>query len=201
MSKFFALFKRTPAPAPAPVIPIGDNKPSNEQVLRDLAVSLAAEDVGQRETQGNNRSPFIDALAKRAGVPYGTPWCALGLSIRVYQRLCEQQNLKNPLGITASSQDIASLVPHKYWRSRAKHGDAFVLTKRNDSAHGHTGLVEHDMTGDAYFDTIEYNTNKFGSRDGDGCYRQRRSTKGDLTKRLRCFVDVIQFIMDENGLS
>lgn len=169
--------------------------------LRNMMVKCAAEDIGQRETHGKNRSPFIDEIAKKCGVPLGSPWCAGWVSVRVVRRACIALGLVNPFGLTYSSQACYTKVPSKYrlrGDQKAKRGDLGIQQLYNDPTHGHVYMVAEDQVQPKTHKTIEGNTNGLGSRDGDGVYRQLRSTDGTATKKFRGFVDVAQWIVDMN---
>jgi hypothetical protein len=57
------------------------NIPSNTPALNVAIIRRAQRDIPIMENPvGSNRSPEIDALCKRYGVPLGSSWCALWLS-------------------------------------------------------------------------------------------------------------------------
>jgi lysozyme len=175
----------------------------NILTLRDELVDLWRKDLGQRETNGKNRSPMIDAINERLGVAKGSPYCIGGLLVRGVEVLCKKHGLKNPVTMTAGTQNFYNKAPAKYKHAKgvhAKKGDIGILVNKDDAGHGHAfGFREEQVTADQR--TIEYNTNGAGSRDGDGVFELERTDLGTLTKTYRGSVDVIQWIMDANGMA
>lgn len=168
--------------------------------LNDELVDLCKEDVGQRETNGPNRSKMIDEINTAAGVDLGSRYCIAGILYRGVFTLCKQHNLKMPINIEASTQEFWRKVPSKYKRlpgTQAKKGDIGVMQSRSDSSKGHAYLMYVDE--DTCQETIEYNTNPNGSRDGDGVWLRQRSQSGDASKKYLGAVDICQWIRDLNN--
>lgn len=174
-----------------------------EAYLRDLLVGLWLKDQGQRETAGKNRSPMIDAVNKRLHVPMGSPYCIGSLLVRGVEPLCTRLALKNPVIMTAGTQDFWNRSPVKYRKIKgvmAERGDIGILVTIDDPVHGHAFGLAKTQTDVKHQSTIEYNTNPGGSRDGDGVFQLIRSQDGTSTKRYRGAVDVVQWILDANGV-
>lgn len=170
-----------------------------EQMIRDEIIIEAKKYLGQRETNGNNRSPWLDALERIFGM-IAQAWCAMYATYCV-RNVCKRLGLKNPVGLKAGSQDCFYDAPPKYrFRTKGKKGCFGVLRNKADHSHGHVYIVEADQTDPKLHATIEGNTNKAGSRDGDGVYENMRSTDGTATKDFLGFVDVAAWICDANGI-
>lgn len=155
--------------------------------------------IGEKETKGPNRSPFIDALCKRGGVPLGSSYCLLGATCAL-DDACKELGLKNPVGIRAGTQVWFESVPSHYKRGTAKPGFIGIFQDRKDRAHGHAVTCTSDEDTDFVFQTVEFNTNASGSREGDGVYVKERTAHGYPSMSLRGFVDVVQWICDANGV-
>lgn len=156
--------------------------------------------VGERETAGPNRSPFIDEINRRAGAALGSPYCLAGATCAL-DDACKALGLKNPVGIHAGTQNWYDSVPEEYKSEKgyARLGDIGIFQDRGDRAHGHAFFVAEDEEASSLlFGTIEFNTNHQGSRDGDGVWPQERSRAGSPSLALRGFVDVCQWVLVEN---
>ncbi len=175
-----------------------------EKILRDQLVALWMKDLDQRETDGKNRSPMIDKINKRLHVPLGSPYCIGALLVEGVEALCTKSKLRNPVIMTAGTQDFWWSAPEKYHRvkgTKAKKGDIGILVNKGDSAHGHAFGLATDQVDVIHQVTIEYNTSPAGSRDGDGCYQLIRTQDGTPTKTFRGAVDVVKWIIDANHLA
>lgn len=173
-----------------------------EQYLRDQLVNLWHNDLGQFEINGPNRSPMIDAINKRLHVPLGSPYCIGGLLVRGVEALCTQNKLANPVVMTAGTQDFYQRAPLKFKTSKgskkkALKGDIGILQNKGNSGLGHAFGFTVDETDKQT--TCEYNTNKAGSRNGDGVYELTRDQGGTLTKRYLGSVDVVSWILSVNS--
>lgn len=193
--------------------PVNVTPPKVGEITRDMiadaALFVIEKDINDllRETDGKNRSKRIDSFNTRAHTYLGAPYCASG-GWCAWDDACKKLGLHNPLKPTASSQDFrrTTYIPAKYIRQMdelGKRGDTATLQVVGDSSHGHhTTVSANQMNGTRFFDTFEYNTNGLGSRDGDGAYRQRRSTvdrsKENNGKIFVCFTDVPSYILEYN---
>lgn len=195
----------TPPPVKEP-IGLGE---ITREMIADAAIAVIEKDISERlrETNGSNRSPRIDEFNRRAHSYMGAPYCASG-GWCAWDDACTKLGLKNPLKPTASSQAFrkTTYIPAKYIRDfdeLGRRGDTATLQVVGDTSRGHhTTLSGNQMNGVPFFDTVEYNTNGLGERDGDGAYRQRRSTvdrsKENSGKIFVCFTDVPQYILEYN---
>lgn len=172
---------------------------TREQLLRDELVALWEADLGQRETDGSNRSPMIDSINKRLGIDMGLPYCIGGLLVRGVEVLCTKHQLKNPVTMTAGTQKFWGRAPEKFKKlkgNKAKKGDIGILVSTTNPSQGHAFGFREDET--HVQQTIEYNTNLAGSRDGGGVYRLERTANGTISKKYRGSVDVIAWILSVN---
>jgi hypothetical protein len=172
-------------------------KTDNE--LRDELIQLWLADLNQHETGGANRSPMIDNINRRLHVPLGSPYCIGGLLVRGVEVLCTKNKLINPVVMSAGTQDFWQSTPTKFKRNIPLKGDICILQNRTDSSHGHAYGITTVKDGKHL--TVEYNTNKAGSRDGDGVYELTRTDKGSLTKKYLGAVDVISWILTVNNMT
>ena len=188
---FTDLFKSKPAPVA-----------TLDAEYRNRLVALVKEDVGQRETQGKNRSPLIDSINKAVpGADIGGPYCIAGLVHRGIMRLAKEKDLKVPAWMnTASTQSFYGGAPGIYRKAKGempKKGDVCIQQNYNDQGRGHAYILSADQTSINQY-SIEYNTDGSGGRDGDGVYERVRTQNGDALKRYRGAVDVVQALIDYN---
>ena len=152
-TKDYLAGRSLPKPIPAPVAK------SQRQQLYDWAQSK----VGQRETHGKNRSPFIDSLNRAAKVPMGSPYCGsfVGFGNAKFGFDIPKGYAWSP---TWAANERAVRVPDTM--------DVFTLFYPKLKRVGHVGFHVH--TKGAHIETIESNTNDALSREGDGVYAKRR---------------------------
>lgn len=151
------------------------------------AIDVAKIWLGQKETKGPNRSPFIDRINRAVGVPLGSPWCAS------FVTFCfTDAGREKPEWASAGSQAIMRwFKKNKRFSTSAQDilkwkGALFGWTNA-DKIHGHIGIVRARFTTDGKIvaiGTLEGNTNDGGSRNGDGAYALRRGVPVDGSKRL-----------------
>jgi len=138
-------------------------------------VDIASRYIGERETQGFNRSPFIDRINALAGVDMGSPYCASFVSF-----VMREAGLKNA-PYSAWSPD---------WFKNPKYLVKFSDVQRNDIGglyFSNKGRIAHVFIvaekGKAFTKTIEANTSPDSgdlsakSREGDGIFKRYRPNK------------------------
>jgi len=100
----------------------------------------------------------------------GYPWCAAFVS------WCFQQSdIEAPKSAWVPSYAIKDRMVFKQGRvitRKPKYGDVMLIWFRKLKRPAHIGFVDH--WGTTWVTTVEGNTNKDGSREGDGVYRKRR---------------------------
>ena len=135
---------------------------------REDVINEARSLVGIRELTGNNDGEVVESILASAGAEKGDPWCA-AFNYYVYSRA-----------------GYGKLVPRSAWSpdwvksptwkqgigAIPKTSDTFGIYFTSKGRVAHTGIVEE--WGKKYVTTIEGNTNKAGSREGDGVYRKYR---------------------------
>jgi lysozyme family protein len=154
--------------------------------LSDLALAIAAEEVGTREAPlGSNRGPRVDQYIRAAGLdPTGRhAWC-MCFVYWCFAEAAERLGVRNPVPRHAGV--------HLAWQaSRRGAGDAIRVVTAAEAARdpsrvrpgmvffidtggsrGHVGLVAANVNG--ALETIEGNTNDGGSREGIGVFRRSR---------------------------
>ncbi len=130
-------------------------------------------ELGVREATGRNDGARVRRYLQSVGMGEGAPWCAAFVSWCL-----REAGVDAPM--TAWSP---ALFPHRrvVYRRGAKapgdlrRGDVFGIYYRRLGRIGHVGFVE-GVDG-AWVTTVEGNTNRRGSREGDGVYRKRRPLK------------------------
>lgn len=187
---------------PTPVDPVVVPPADDVLAIRKRFVALFSEDIGQRETNGKNRSPLIDMINKMVkGAYIGAPYCMSAIVARAIMRLCKELGWEMPDWMnTASTQSFYNNCPQKYRipkGSLPKMGDIGIMQSYSNAGSGHAYMLEEDEKGSSQ-KTIEANTDGSGGRDGDGWYQRKRTQNGDLTKKYRGSVDVIQALIDHN---
>jgi hypothetical protein len=101
--------------------------------------------------------------------------------------------------MTAGTQSFWFSAPEKFKKlkgNKAKKGDIGILVNKDDKDHGHAFAFTEAETNVQR--TVEYNTNKAGSRDGDGVWCLERSANGTISKTYRGSIDVIAWILSVN---
>lgn len=172
-------------PIETPAVPVTDFA----KKIADTWEKHISKYIGKLETSGKNRGPILDKIIKGQGGGLGDAYCIWG-----QHHVADE--VKRELGIefadlvkTGSSQRLWAKTPEKYKHSIGKRGDLAIFQWRVDPSKGHGAWVKSDQVG-KYFDTIEFNTNGGGSREGEGCYPLKRTTDGSKMLRLLGFIRV-----------
>lgn len=185
--------------------PMGQGAGTVDQLRTEL-VGYALDDVGMTEDKGPNRSEMIDEVNRNVpGGSLGAAYCMSGLVYRAVRRLCKNHGWTMPSWInTASTQGFYNSAPAKYKRPKGdfggKKGDICIQQSYSNPGLGHAYMLTAAETKTGQ-QTVEYNTNPAGSRNGDGVYKRTRTQAGDSSKKFRGSVDVVQAILDHNGVS
>jgi hypothetical protein len=125
-----------------------------------------------RETGGANRGDELDKYFKAARMKPGVPWCALFVTWCLVEAGWPRSLLPGATASTcawhawATGQGILTTDMRELQR-----GDLFVRCNRR-TWRGHIGV--HVKNDGKTMTTLEGNTNKAGSREGDGAYRKVR---------------------------
>lgn len=153
-----------PTPQFGDWIPSGGTAPIRQAVVRYAGGALC-----QIESDGANRSPFIDAITADAGSPEASSWCAL--LARAAWKACGASWYGDGACETwlLEGQARKLFIP----AALAQPGDVilFGLDPMQPGHADHCGILVRRWSSFLY--TVEGNTNDFGGRQGDGCYLHR----------------------------
>ena len=163
-----------------------------------LIIKEADKYVGQKETDGQNRSELIDSINKLMQANLGSPYCQSGCYY-VVDKVCQKNGWINPLPKTPSTQDAWYTSDQKYVKRLGSKSDIAYWQSTTDSSRGHAGLLREDQILH-HFKTIEFNTDSTGSREGGGVWYKSRTITGTDSLSFLGFVDVAQWILDSNSL-
>lgn len=157
---------------------------------------------GIRERKSNS-SPQIDKFIKRGGGRVGWAWCMYFVYYCV-DETCKSYQIDNPLKRTGSvaaqynhcnqafDSRIEVIYPFQSFAKFKIHNGDILIFKYNGKYipnslkglwRGHTGFGLSEYANNL-INTIEGNTNKAGSREGDGVYRKVRKIKSNNKLRL-----------------
>lgn len=164
------------------------------KVIADILVEVANDTVGARESGGNNRGKEIEKFQKFVdGIASGEPWC-MGWMQWVVGQVCEFYDIPHTLFKSEHCLTVWTRTPEKYRRTEPKRGYAVIF--RSKGLSGHVALCTSENVF-AAFGTIEGNTNKQGSREGDGVYRKIRHVDENGALRIVGYIDLPQMILDK----
>lgn len=127
--------------------------------------------MGVREATGKNDGKAVEMYLRSVGLSKGYAWCA------AFVHWClDSAGVKN--NITAWSPSAHNL-KNIIWNGKQLlksplPGDVFTLYYPSLKRVGHTGFY-HRTINSSIYESIEGNTNAFGSREGDGVYKKKRS--------------------------
>lgn len=136
---------------------------------RDLtngAVTVAGSQIGVIET-GPNSGPEVNEYLAAVGHDPGDSWCA-AFVYWCFARASEALELLNPCPRTAGVLRMFERSPERA-RTQVPNRGA-IITMDHGKGKGHTGLVE-EVHGGGLITTIEGNTNRAGSRQGNAVAR------------------------------
>jgi hypothetical protein len=140
-----------------------------------------------------NGGPQVEWYQKTVdGKAQREPWCLAFIQTMAFE-ISAQYNLKNPLFPTEHCLTLWNKTPQKYKSMLPSLGSVFIQ-QYIGTTNGHTGVViEFNKE---YFKTIEGNTNKDGSREGDGVYEKIRFYTDTTKVKKKGFIDLPQMILD-----
>lgn len=153
-------------------------------------IAIAKRDVGQVEAT-RNRAPWIAKYWPTTTYPDGhtnrEPYCAAAVTYwlaTVGRELADKGLFRASFGMTLKQFETWRCKSARAfdWRDWAHKRNLLVLPENATAKPGdiivfdfsHIGLIEADL-GKSGFATIEANTNKAGSREGDGCWNKTRA--------------------------
>lgn len=156
--------------------------------IANLLIAEAEKWIEVREN-GFNKGVEVEMFQKAVdGKAQGEPWC-MAFSQFVVKQVCTLLGVENPLPQVAGEHcmSVWSGTPGVYRNQEGGRGHMPIWNKKGTSS-GHTGLSVDQ--GKFYFNTIEGNTNKAGSREGDGVYRKKRAMTSPGSLQLKGFIDL-----------
>lgn len=138
-----------------------------------LLFSLSAEAcVGIRETGGNNSGPMVRLLQDTIGTPDREPWCmSFVQTCLAYAEV--KTGLRSPIYSSEHCMTVWKETPAPFRVKASPLRGAIAIWNYEGTSNGHTGIVLEGYYR-KYFNTVEGNTNKAGSREGDGVYYKKR---------------------------
>ncbi len=132
------------------------------------ALHVARSKVGQRESGGNNRGPFVERLLARLGLAPGNAWCAAFVTTCLLDAGVPSKYLpKGPAAVWNWYKDAKALGCLTDYGNRGS-----LIYRVQSNRKGHIGFVADRRSVVAR--TIEGNTGPDGGRDGDGVYEKKR---------------------------
>jgi hypothetical protein len=171
----------------------------NRSMLADAYIDEMTKHVAEKEDPNlpHHMTPWVVELNKRVGAPPGSAYCITGATCTL-QDTCKRLGLKDVVGLHCGTQQFYRSSPEKYKSQVAKKGMIGIFVDRDDPDHGHAVVVSSDPTLPSAFNTIEFNTNSDGDREGNGVWRHNRLMSGTQGLKLLGFVDVCQWVLDDN---
>ena len=144
--------------------------------IQNKLISIARSQLFVRETSKNHGpgiEKFWDATNYKEGYVNREPYCAAGICwvIKESNIFDEKDRPKTAaaFGYESWGDDLPKKVKVTRKPKSVKRGDLVIFT------FSHIGLATSDSDKNGKFDSIEFNTNEAGSREGDGCYEKSRN--------------------------
>ena len=162
--------------------PVATSEPSDvTDPLLAKALLIAESQIGVMEEGGDNRGKTVEMYLRSIGLGPGFSWCAAFI-YWCFERAAAELNDRNPLvrtGVclvhweTAKKQGVRVITQGQARNdpSSVQPGHIFIID--HGSRKGHTGIVRRVEGGKFY--TIEGNTNKAGSREGNCVFNKVRT--------------------------
>lgn len=149
-------------------------------------IAMAAAETGTQEIpDGSNAGPRVEEYLRSVGLGKGFAWC-MAFVYWCVDQAAKAEGKPNPLVKTAGVLDQWT----RTTATKIKQADAlanFALVKPGQvfimdfgQGHGHTGFIE-SVNGNQLI-TLEGNTNKEGSREGNGVFRRTTRTIRSINK-------------------
>lgn len=149
------------------------------------AIKIALSQLGQREDAPNS-GLMIDQYLHSVGLPPGQSWCAAFVHY-CYQMSANALGMLNPCPKTGGVLRLWELAPDEAKVSEPVRGS--IVTMDHGHGKGHTGIVE-SVNGGGLIETIEGNTNRAGSRNGDSVARHIWRPQDGARGALKGYLDL-----------
>lgn len=130
------------------------------------AITIAQTLLGTKET-GKNSGPLIDKMLAEVGLQPGASWCAAFVH-HCFQQAANALDVLNPCPRTGGVLKLWELAPDVSKLYMPTRGAIVIMD--HGMGHGHCGIIE-SVNGGGLIETIEGNTNRGGSREGDSVAR------------------------------
>lgn len=142
-------------------------------------LEIARSQIGVREATGSNDGFDVEKYLASTGLGKGFAWCAAFVNWTNLQAgaLCPETSQAWSPSWFPSARTYWVLGESEYLKPQP--GDVFGIFFPSKNRIAHVGFIEKWDT--TYATTIEGNTNKAGSREGDGVYRKMR-LKNQISK-------------------
>jgi hypothetical protein len=143
--------------------------------LRQKVIKLAESQLYVRELSGKNDGKEVEMYLRSIDRRKGDAWCAAFISW-----LHIENNIPNPESGWSPDWFRANLVFHKNNKRMnpfiSRPGQVIGIWIPAKGRIGHVGMIISENR--LHYNTIEGNTNSFGSDEGDGVYRKIRKKEG-----------------------
>ena len=160
-------------------------------------VDTALRYVGVREKTGRNDGRFVEMFLRSVGLKKGNPWCAAFISYCLERAKAVLPKVRSGLArrfVTKESIRAEDVLSGRYY---VRRGDLLVWFNGN-TINGHIETASENWPRirdgprevTAKGTSIGGNTNKKGSREGDGVYEQVRQIKRYDYHRIRYITPV-----------
>lgn len=147
-----------------------EERSSYEQVC-DSVQKIYISQIGVRELTGHNDGKQVEMYLASVGLSKGYPYCAAGVHWAL-----NKAGVKNTInGSATTSFNIKSPVWYQRRMIETPHSaDVVSFFYPSMGRIAHTGFYDREINSSIY-ESVEFNTNDDGSRDGIGVFRKKRS--------------------------
>jgi hypothetical protein len=152
--------------------------------LVEGAIAIALTQIGVRET-GPNTGPEVDRYLASVGLHPGQSWCAAFVHW-VFQEASLALDVLNPCPKTGGVLHLWELAADNARTTEPTKGAIVIMD--HGGGHGHTGIVE-SVNGGGLLESVEGNTSRGGSRNGDAVWRHIWRPEDGARGRLVGYLD------------
>lgn len=164
-------------------------------LLSNKIIDKADDFVGINEKYGNKgfEDPSFEDAMRKAGWRTGQAWC-MYFARMIWMNHMPSYIWSEAKALLSGSTQISynkvrdSKVKHVFITDKPRVGFIAIWQSKADTTLGHAGIV-YKLNQDGTMQTIEGNTNRLDSREGEGVYEKNRDLVGiGNTLRLRGFI-------------
>ena len=138
--------------------------------LARKTAEMAARDVGERETDGQNDSPRVRQYQQTVGLAPGDPYCAAAVSTWVKEAATGLGAVPTFRASGSALGLLRNNLASTFQRLTEDEIPCIAIYRHSDAVHGHALLVVGYDPATGKFQSIEANSNGAGSREGQGVY-------------------------------